>query len=256
MNFSLVPSSPEHWTIFAWFLAFLCAYCVGLSKTGFAGIGTFYVLVMAMLMPARASTGFVLPLLIFADFFAVFLFRRHADWSHVWRLVPPAMLGIVLGYFAMQRISDTLYRPFMGWFVLILSALQWLRGKREAWFAALPQNNVWSSAMGLGCGVSTMLANNSGPVATFYLLVSGLPKLEFVGTGAWFFFLMNWFKVPFSWKLGLINLDSLKWDLWLFPVVVVGVFSGKWLLDRVPQKLFETLLLWFSIVAAARLIFS
>lgn len=256
MNFSLVPSSPEHWTTFAWILAALAAFGVGLSKTGFNGVGIAYVLIMANIMGARASTGFVLPLLLFADFFAVFLFRRHADWSHIRRLVPPTMIGIVAGYFIMQHVSDAAYKPFMGWFVLVLSGLQWLRGQRESWFAHLPHNPVWSNSMGLGCGVATMLANGSGPIATLYLLVSGLSKMEFVGTGAWFFFLMNWFKVPFSWHMGLINLDSLKWNLWLFPAVALGIFAGKWLLARVSQQLFETLLLWFSVLAALRLIFS
>ncbi len=234
----------------------MAAFGVGLSKTGFNGVATAYVLVMALLMPARASTGFVLPLLLFADFFAVFMFRRHADWTHVRRLVPPTMIGIVAGYFIMQHVSDAAYKPFMGWFVLLLSGLQWLRSKRESWFAHLPHNPLWSNSMGLSCGVATMLANGSGPIATLYLLVSGLPKMEFVGTGAWFFFLMNWFKVPFSWHMGLINLDSLRWDLWLFPAVALGIFAGKWLLERVPQKLFETLLLWFSVLAALRLIIS
>ena len=256
MNFSLVPSSPEHWTTFAWILAALAAFGIGLSKTGFSGVSTVYVLVMAMLMPARASTGFVLPLLLFADVFAVRAFHRHADWTHIKRLIPSAFLGIVVGFWAMKRLDDAIYRPVIGVVVLVLCVLQWLRSRREDWFAHLPHNPVFSNTMGLGCGITSMMANGSGPIATLYFLVGGLPKMEFVGTGAWFFFAMNLFKAPFSWQMGLIDLTSLKWNLWLFPIVFLGVVSGKWLLERVPQKLFETLLLWFSVLAAVRLIFS
>lgn len=256
MNFSLVPSSPEHWTLFAWILAVLCAFCIGLSKTGFGGVGTFYVLVMAMLMPARASTGFLLPMLLFADIFAVRAFARHADWTHLKRLLPSAFLGIVVAYFAMKHLSDAAYKPVIGWIVLGLSAIQWLRSQRESWFARWPHNPVFSNTMGLGCGVTSLLANGSGPVATLYFVVGGLPKMEFVGTGAWFFFLMNLFKAPFSYHMGLIDLTSLKWNFYLLPIVFLGIVSGKWLLERVPQKLFETLLLWFSVIAAIKLIFS
>jgi uncharacterized membrane protein YfcA len=252
----LTAASPENWTVAHWTIAVIAALCIGLSKTGFGGVGTAFVLLMALIMGARASTGFILPMLLFADVFAVRAFHRHADWTLIRRLIPAAFLGIVVAFFAMKRMDDAIYNPVIGWIVLVLCGLQWLRGKREEWFAHLPNNPVFANVMGLGCGLTTMLSNGSGPIATLYFLVSGLPKMEFVGTGAWFFFLMNGFKVPFSWQLGLINLDSLRWNLLLMPAVFVGVVSGKWLLQRVPQKLFETLLLWFSILAALRLIFS
>ena len=38
----------------------------------------------------------------------------------------------------------------------------------------------------------------AGPIFAIYCLAVGLPKLEFVGTGAWFFLIVNAFKVPFS----------------------------------------------------------
>jgi len=257
MNFlHLTATSPGHWTTAHWTFAVIAALCIGLSKTGFGGVGTVFVLLMAMIMPTLDSTGFVLPLLLFADVFAVRTFRRHADWTLIRRLIPAAFVGIVLAFLAMNRFKHLPYGPVIGWIVLVLCGLQWLRGKREEWFAHLPDNPVFANVMGLGCGLTTMLSNGSGPIATLYFLVSGLPKMEFVGTGAWFFFLINVFKVPFSWQLGLINLHSLRWNLWLLPPVLIGVVAGKWLLDRVPQKLFETLLLWFSILAALRLILS
>ena len=51
-------------------------------------------------------------------------------------------------------------------------------------------------------GSTTMIANAAGPVMTIYLLACRLPKFEFVGTAAWFFFAINLLKVPFSASLG------------------------------------------------------
>jgi len=40
----------------------------------------------------------------------------------------------------------------------------------------------------------------------------------------------------------------------LVPAIVAGTFTGRWLIRRVPQDLFEALLLIFAGVAALRMI--
>jgi uncharacterized membrane protein YfcA len=107
--------------------------------------------------------------------------------------------------------------------------------------------------MGVLGGVTTMLANAAGPVIALYLLSVSLPKLRLVATGAWFFFVLNIGKLPFSASLGLIDRDSLLIDLVLAPCVVAGLVFGLLVVRRLPQKLFDTLLLAFTAVAAVRL---
>jgi uncharacterized membrane protein YfcA len=87
-----------------------------------------------------------------------------------------------------------------------------------------------------------------------YMLAIDLPKLAFVGTGAWFFLIVNVFKVPFSAALGLIYGQSLLFNVVLVPAVGTGILLGRWLIHIVPQKLFETLLLIFTTVASLRMI--
>ncbi|MFQ3578093.1 MAG: sulfite exporter TauE/SafE family protein, partial [Verrucomicrobiia bacterium] len=50
-----------------WLLAALAALSVGLAKSGLGGFGMVAVLLMAEVLPARLSTGALLPLLIIAD---------------------------------------------------------------------------------------------------------------------------------------------------------------------------------------------
>ena len=99
-----------------------------------------------------------------------------------------------------------------------------------------------------------MLANAAGPIITIYCLAVGLPKFEVVGTLAWFFFIINAFKVPFSAGLGLIRPETLMFNLVLVPAVLLGVLGGRWLLQRLPQRLFNLLMLAFAAIAALRLI--
>ena len=42
-----------------------------------------------------------------------------------------------------------------------------------------------------------------------YLLAMRLPKTEFSGTGAWFFIMVNSFKLPFYLEVGNITLETL-----------------------------------------------
>ena len=101
-----------------------------------------------------------------------------------------------------------------------------------------------------------MLANAAGPVVSLYCIAVGLPKFEVVGTLAWFFLIVNVFKLPFSAGLGLIRADTLLVAAVLLPAVVAGVFSGRWIVHRLPQRVFDVLLIGFAVVAALRLIFS
>ena len=103
-------------------------------------------------------------------------------------------------------------------------------------------------------GVTTMLANAGGPVLTLYLLGMKVPKLELTATIAWFFFVLNLFKVPFSAGLGLITPGTLALNAVLVPGIAIGLLFGRWLIQRVPQKLFNQLLLAFAAAAALRLI--
>jgi len=99
-----------------------------------------------------------------------------------------------------------------------------------------------------------MVANAAGPVMTLYLLAMRLNKLEFLGTGAAFFLLINWIKVPFIAQLGLINTSSLTLNLYLLPAVAVGALLGRPVVERVNQKIFENAALAMTALATIKLL--
>lgn len=236
-----------------WAACVAAALCAGLSKTGLGGLGMVAVVLMASAMPARASTGALLTVLITADLFAVTFFRRHAVWPLVLRLLPAALAGIVTGWILMPLVPEGAFRPLIGWVTLALLGL--LLVQRSARFeTAAASHPAFSLPAGWLGGVTTMLANAAGPVMTIYLLACRLRKMEFVGTAAWFFFAVNLAKVPFSVSLGLVTPDSLRLTAVLAPVVVLGACCGRWILHRIDQRLFDALLLVFTAAGALRLI--
>ena len=241
-----------------WVVAVVAAGLVGVSKTGLAGLGVLCVSVFALVIPStKQSTGIVLPLLIFGDLVAVVTYRRHAQWQYLWRLFPWTALGVLAGYFAFGRVNDRQAKLMIGGIVCAMVALHaWRRWQGRSHPDTPPDYGWWfGAAIGVAAGFTTLVANAAGPLMVIYLLAMRLPKMEYVGTGAVFFMLLNWFKVPFMIDLGLITGVSLWFNLVLAPAVLAGAFFGRWLLPRINQKLFETLALALSAAAGLKLLF-
>ena len=119
-----------------------------------------------------------------------------------------------------------------------------------------PARDRWWQAAGYGvsAGFATTVANAAGPVMNLYLLARRLPKHEFVATGAWFFFVVNLVKIPIYVGHGLIGRRSLLFDLALAPAVVVGALLGRAVLQRMPQAIFDKLVMALTVCAAGLLL--
>lgn len=242
-----------HFEPWQWALGAAGALIVGFSKTGIGGLGMLAVVLFAQILPAKQATGIVLPLLCFGDVFAVTLYRQHAQWRHLWRLFPWTGAGVVLGYFAMDRIDERQARLLVGGIVLALVAMHVARRRLHGHEA---EHGAWfAPTIGVLAGFTTLVANAAGPLMAVYLLAMRLPKMEYVGTGAVFFMLINLFKVPFMVRLGLIDAASFAVNLWLAPAVIAGALAGRKVLPRINQAAFENLALGLSAVAGVRLLF-
>lgn len=256
--------------LWQWLLAVIGALLVGVSKTGIAGLGLLSVVIFAQIMPAKQATGVVLPLLIVGDLIAAASYRQHTQWRFLWRLFPWTGAGVVLGYFALGHVDDREAREMVGAIVLVLLAVhvwrRWRGNDRrpQAGDRILdesgpavdePSHGGWfAPTIGVLAGFTTLVANAAGPLMIIYLLAMRLPKMEFVGTGAVFFLLLNLFKVPFMVHLGLIGGSSAALNLWLAPAVLVGAMAGRTILKQIDQRLFENLAFGLSALAGLRLL--
>ena len=248
--------SPSHLTFAQWMLVVVSALSIGLAKSGLPGMGMISILLMAEVMPARESTGTVLPLLICGDLLAVLVYKKHASWQQIWKVMPPALAGILVGYFLMKRIPEHVFRPLIGWIIITLTSIQFWRKRNPEALQHIPHTRGFAWIMGGASGITTMMANAAGPVMAIYLLAVSLPKLAFVGTAAWFFLIINLVKVPFSAQLGLMSSSSLVLDVALVPAVAGGIWLGGHLIKILPQQLFETLTLLFAAAVSLRVIFT
>ena len=245
-------------TLTAWLWLGLAGVLVGVAKTAVSGVASIAVVIFAAVLPARESTGAILPLLLCGDVIAVTWYRRNADWGTIWRLLPGVLPGLFLGAWFLSVVDDALMRRTIAVILLVMCALQlWQisRGPRgDATESARRPHGVLTLGAGAVAGFATMTANAAGPVTTIYLIRAGLPMLRMIGTGAWFYLVVNLAKVPFSAGLGLITPTSLVRDALLVPALLVGAGLGILLVGRLRQRQFEVIALGFSAATAALLL--
>ncbi|MGW1944620.1 sulfite exporter TauE/SafE family protein [Streptomyces sp. NPDC001940] len=248
------------YSITLWEFAALAAAAVlvGFSKTAVSGANTVSLAIFAAVLPARESTGILLPVLIAGDILAVLTYRRHAHWPTLWRLFPAVAAGVVLGTLFMVWADDAMVRTSIGAILLLMAAVTVWRRRREdapdVEETASRAGRVKARSYGVLGGFTTMVANAGGPVMSMYLLSAGFRKLGFLGTSAWFFLIVNSAKVPFSVGLGLINGRSLLLDAALVLFVVPGAFIGKACVHRINQRLFERLVIAATVVGGVQLL--
>lgn len=250
----MTPLTPWQWTLLA-----IGAMSVGMGKNGLPGLGTLFIAIFASVLPTKQATGMVLPLLVFGDCIAVATYRRHTQWSQLVRLFPWAGAGVVGGYFALDHIDNSQARVLVGATILLLLGLHlWSRSRAHAlieqWKEKGPPMPLVAGT-GVVAGFTTLIANAAGPLMALYLLALRLPKLEYLGTTAVYFLLLNLFKVPFMVDLGLIDMPSFTVNLILAPAVGVGALAGRWLAHRINQRWFEGITLALTAVAGIKLVF-
>lgn len=246
-------------SVVGWCILVLVALIIGISKTGVPGVGILAVVLMVFAVGtkhAEQSNGLTLMMLLVGDVIAVAWYRRHGDWSHLVRLLPPAAVGIVAGFLFADAMKahhlNHLLGQFIGGIVLALLLL-------NRWWTSNPDRHIphhWSFAVAVGgaAGFTTMMSNAAGPLLIMYLLAMGLEKQKFIGTSAWYFLLLNSFKVPFMSCLGWITPATLKLNLAMAPVVVLGAVLGILFAQRIPQRAFRLVMEAITFVAAAILL--
>lgn len=233
-----MPLSP-----FSWLLAASAVVIMGFSKTALPGAAILAVVLMAAAFPENAalSVGAMLPVLLVGDVLAVFWFRRQAQWGQLLRLAPFVLVGMVPGFLVLTWLGDNQLRPLLGWLILGMVVLEWFRGRLA--LKKLPERWWFAAVCGALAGFGTMVANAGGPVMNLFLLSQRILKEQFVGTCAWFFFLINLTKVVPFWKQGMLNPETLAYGLTLSPAAIGGGVIGLWLLPRLSQRWFN-LLVW------------
>ena len=233
---------PEVWTPLLIGLVGTGVFLYGVSKTAMPVVGVLAGLLLVLALSPTIAAGFAVPVLIAGDFIALALYRQHANWRLIRKLIPGALLGFVITGLMFFYLDTVVLNRLVGSIILISVAIEVLR----------------QSKVGSDPSDSPAMTN---PVAvilfaamTMYLIRMRVPMLVFMGTSTWFFFVLNMSKVPFVLALGLITSDSLIANLWFAPLLGLGAVAGYFVFRRMSPVVFVRVALFLSAVASAWLI--
>ncbi len=210
--------------------------------------------IMAIVFGGKASTGVVLPLLCVADIMAVIYYNRHAEWKHFWKLIPWMLVGVLIGVWIGKDLNEVVFRRVMA--VIILLTIFFMIVLELKKNAIIPTSKLLGASFGLFSGFTTMLGNLASAFSNIYFLAMRVPKNNFIGTAAWIFLVINYFKLPFQiiyWKN--ITTVTLLTDLILLPSMLLGFWMGIKLVSKIKDDRYRRLVFVLTIIGALIIFF-
>lgn len=242
--------------LWRWALFAVAALIIGLSKSGVPGLGILNVAIFQIFLDAKEAVGFGLPLLVAGDLCSLVIYRRHAEWKQIVRLVPWAVVGVVVGWLTLGELESNQARLVISIVLAVMLGLHVVRQKYPMLVsAALPHSYGAAATIGVVAAFVSTLANAAGPIMILFLLSMRLPKMAFMGTSVYFFTFLNLFKVPFLQAEGLVNWGSLGANLKLLPFVIGGSILGYFFAKKISQAWFERTAFWLTASAVAYMLY-
>lgn len=227
---------------------------IGVAKGGLGGLtGTLATPLMSLVMPPSQVVGLLLPMLMFADVFAIVTYWKLWRTRLVLLLLPGGILGVTIGTFFIKNASTELWRNVLAVIVLLFTIYKLIEKFIFRWLTY--QGHDWHGLLaGTVAGFSSTLAHAGGPPVAMYLLLQKVPPIEFNASSVVFFAILNWIKVPYYAYAQLFDFHRLTQVLWLMPVIPVGVALGRWLTNKINQLWFERLIVVLLLISGLLLL--
>jgi uncharacterized membrane protein YfcA len=227
---------------------------MGLAKGGFSGLGLLSLPLMALVLSPVQAAAIILPILLVQDVVSVWAFRHAWDRRNLMILMPSAILGTGTGYLLAAQVSDAAVRLAVGLITMGFALRRLVLERRKSppapAKADLPRGVFW----GWLAGFTSMIAHAGGPPFQIYVMPQRLPRDIFVGTGAIFFAVNNWMKVPPYFALGQLTAGNLATATVLFPLAIASTWAGVRLVRYVSGERFYTFVYILLVFVGSKLI--
>ena len=238
-----------------WLWIIISACLIGFSKTGIGGFSMPVIPIIAGIFGGKESTGIMLPMLIIGDVFALYYYKSHAKWNIIKKLLPWVFVGLAFGVIVGDYINDKQFKIVISISVLVcLIILIYTEKKQDN--LKVP-SSIWFYALtGILSGFTSMIGNAAGPIFSVYLLAMGFKKNSFMGTTAWFFFIINLSKVPLQvlfWNN--ITFETVLLNIFIVPAIALGAVLGALTIKKINENFFRKLILVMTAIVAIKLLF-
>ena len=244
VDLSLLQGAPV--TIYA--TALLSILVIALSKSGFGGgITALSAPVLLLVLPASEALGVLLPVFIVTDIWVVWQRRKIPFERVLVYMIGCGIAGQMIGWLTLRylAVNDR-------WILIFISIMAIITGGKFFYqFIKADKDKAQNKPSDyrthlvrralLWCGLSgfTSFVSLTGGIAVqIFLLPLRLARHIFVATMAWYFLAINSAKIPFFLELGFISSATLTLSFLLLPAVPVGVLFGRWLQNKMSDRVF------------------
>jgi len=233
----------------------------GIGKSGFAGVNVLTIPLMVLVMPVEKVVACLLPLLVLLDLNAIYHHRNNKSWKHIRAICVPALVGILVGaslwwWIGQEGVEaySTALKRFIGIIAIVFAVYIIARDRALHWVEKLKPGPKSAIGVGILAGFTSTLAHAAGPIVSLYVFAQGMGKSMFVGTVAWILTFINISKLPFFFGIGLIDREILLFDLTLVWLVPIGSYMGKWMHDRISERIFNRIIMVMVLFAGIQLV--
>lgn len=242
-------------TELAFYLAAIPAVIlIGLAKGGFSGLGALGMPIMALGVEPVRGAAILLPILIAQDIVGVVAFRKTVDRRILFIMLPGAILGVGLGWLFAASVSTDAVLVAVG-AIAALFGLYRLWIERGGRIQAASNSPAWvGSLFGIATGFTSQVAHAGGPPYQMWVMPRRLERDVFIGTAAIFFAALNWIKVPAYVALGQFTQGNLIATAVLLPLAILSSLAGVWLVRRVPDGRFYTIVYVLMVITGGKLL--
>jgi len=224
----------------------------GISKGGFAGPASILAIpIMSLNMSPVLAAGILLPILLIMDFLALYVYWKKWDLKNVYIIIPPAILGVIIGGVTFQYISADSLRIIVGIICLSFIFLRIFQQNNIFFKPTLIKGRFWSMIS----GYTSTIIHAGGQPLSFYLLPQKLNKTTFVGTMTLVFLVINVLKLIPYYLLDLLVISNLKISLFLCPLAPISIYFGYFLHKKFNEETFYFLIYFLLGVSGIKLIY-
>jgi uncharacterized membrane protein YfcA len=229
------------------------ALAVGLGKGGLAAMGTFAVPLIAFVMPPVRGAAILLPVFVFSDLFALYLYRREFSARNLMILIPAAAVGIGLGWYFASSVSDQAIEVLVGLIGLGFCLNYWRQRHHASppHAADMPRGTFW----GVVLGFSSFVSHAGAPAFQVYVQPQRLPKIVYAGTSAITFAAVNAIKLVPYWALGQFSATNVRLSMWLCIPALIGTQCGRYIVRRVSERAYSRFLLTALFAVSIQLVY-
>lgn len=235
-----------------YFYASLGVFLFGISKGGFAGpMAILSIPIMAIVMSPIKAAAILLPVLLIMDVVAMYIYWNKWDLKNVKIILPPAMIGILIGTLTFSYTSEDGIRIIIGCIAIIFIILSFFQQNSKLVKPTKNKGIFWS----LVGGYTSFIIHSGGTPVNFFLLPQKLDKTIYVGTLTLAFLIINLVKLVPYYYLDQLVFSNLKISLILSPLAPISIYLGYYLHKKINEKAFYLLIYFFLAIGGVKLIY-